>query len=403
MENPATVLFRKEARDQALLGADSPRRLDVSPPWTWAMLWVVLAALAAALALAVAGTVEVNSRAIGILRPAAGVRVLTSQVAGTIASVAVQSGAQVRRGDPVLAIDAPQLEGQLLEARRQVELLGSDYRVVSQEQDHLHRLQVTQARIRQARLEEQAASDRVSLAAFQRKFEAMRSLERDALVSGFAVLDAQEAVAQATRRLASTQQAIAASRQELAVLESQQQSSLWQRRQSLDSAQSREAALQLASRQARVQAPQDGVIEALLVKPGDAVQPGQAIGKLIPQQAPLQVVSFLPEKDRAFVHVGSQVRLELDQLPYGEYGTLGARVLRISDDLASPYEVREALGDGHSLQAPVFRVVLAITDPSAARVANVTLRSGALMQVRYTLRRQRPITLVLEPLRKWLR
>lgn len=403
MENPAAALFRKEAREQSLLGADSPRRLDVSPPWTWAMLWVVLAAIAVALALAVTGTVEVNSRAIGILRPATGVRVLTSQVAGTITSVAVQSGAHVRRGDPVLAIDAPQLQGQLLEAGRQVELLGSEYRGVSREQDQLHRLQMEQARIRLARLGEQAASDRGSLAAFQRKFEAMQSLERDALVSGFAVLDAQEAVAQATRRLASTQQAIAAGRQELAVLESQQQSTLWQRRQSLDSAQSRQAALQLASRQTRVQAPQDGIIEALLVKPGDAVQPGQAIGKLIPQQAPLQVVSFLPEKDRAFVQVGSQVRLELDQLPYGEYGTLGARVLRISDDLASPYEVQQALGDGRSLQEPAFRVILAITDRSAARAAHVQLRSGALMQVRYTLRRQRPITLVLEPLRKWLR
>jgi hypothetical protein len=96
------------------------------------------------------------------------------------------------------------------------------------------------------------------------------------------------------------------------------------------------------------------------------------------------------------------VRLELDQLPYGEYGTLGARVVRISDDLASPHEVTQALGDERKLDGPAFRVVLAITDQGSARNADVTLSSGMLMKVRYTLRRQRPITIVLEPLRKWL-
>ncbi len=35
--------------------------------------------------------------------------------------------------------------------------------------------------------------------------------------------------------------------------------------------------------------------------------------------------------------------------------------------------------------------------------AKVKLRTGMLMNVRYTLRRQRLVTLVLDPLRRWFR
>lgn len=395
-------LFRKEARDHLSRSEDGLRRLEVSPPWTWALLWILLAVLGTALVLAFVGSVEVNSRAIGILRPATGVRVLVSQVSGTVASVPLSSGEEVSRGDTVLQIDAPDLQGQLLESQREVKLLESDFRQVSQQQDRLHQLQVAQTRTRLIKLGEQIASERASIDVHRRKLKAMRSLESSAVVSGFAVLDAQEKLAEAERGLAGTEQSLALGRQELAGMDSQRQTELWERRQSLDSARSRLEAALLANRQTRIVAPQDGLIEALLVKPGDDVQPGQALGKLIPSGAPLEVVSFLPEKDRAFVRVGSEVRLELDQLPYGEYGTLGARVVRISDDLASSHEVTQALGDERKLDGPAFRVVLAITDRATARNADVALRSGMLMNVRYTLRRQRPITMVLEPLRKWL-
>lgn len=404
MESPSPDdLFRKEAREHLLRGEQSLRRVDISPPWTWALLGLLMAALGTTIVIAVVGSIEVNTRAIGILRPANGVRVLVSQVSGTVASVPRHSGETIAVGDVVLQIDSPQLQGQLLEAQRQVALLESDFGTFSQQQDRLHLRQLAESRTRIGKLVEQLASERASIAVMQRRLEAMRSLEKSAVVSRFAVMDAQEAVAQAERRLAGSEQMLAMANQELAAMDSQHQSELWQRRQSLDTALSRRESTSLQSRQTRIVAPQDGVIEALLVKPGDDVRPGQTLGKIIPGGTPLEVVSFLAEKDRAFVAVGSEVRLEVDQLPYGQYGTLGARVVRISNDLASADEVRQALGDGRNLEGPAFRVQLSITDKKAADAVSVRLRSGMLMQVRYTLRRQRPITLVLEPLRKWLR
>jgi hypothetical protein len=115
------------------------------------------------------------------------------------------------------------------------------------------------------------------------------------------------------------------------------------------------------------------------------------------------VIAFLEEKDRAFVRQGDEVPLELDQLPYAEYGTLRARVVRISSDLASPFEIREAFGDGPAPNIPAFRVELLVIEAKATARAGVPLRSGMLMNARFTLRKQRLITLVLDPLRKWLR
>jgi len=191
--------------------------------------------------------------------------------------------------------------------------------------------------------------------------------------------------------------------QELASLAGRREEELWQRQQVLSGAQNRRDSLALVRRQTLVEAPEDGTVEALLARLGEVVQAGQVVGKLIPRGSPLQVVSFLAERDRAFVKVDDEVHLELDQLPYAEYGTLRARVVRISDDLASPFEIREALGEDQKLDHPTYRVELEITDARAASAARVKLRTGMLMSVRYTLRRQKLVTLVLDPLRRWLR
>ena len=77
--------------------------------------------------------------------------------------------------------------------------------------------------------------------------------------------------------------------------------------------------------------------------------------------------------------------------------------MRVNDDLASPHEIREALGEDQKLEVPTYRVELEITNAEALDSAKVKLRTGMLMNVRYTLRRQRLITLVLDPLRRWFK
>ena len=122
------------------------------------------------------------------------------------------------------------------------------------------------------------------------------------------------------------------------------------------------------------------------------------MGKLIPDAGVLQAVSFLPERDRAFINAGDRARIELEQLPSAEFGSLTGHVKRISSDLASPYEVKDAFGEEGAVQGPAYRVELTFDAP----VRPLPLRPGMLLNVRYTLRRQRVISLVFQPLAKWL-
>jgi multidrug resistance efflux pump len=400
---PESNVFREQAlrhHHQLESGCGVVR---VSPTWTWALLLALAGLLGTALAASIIGRVEVTGRGPGILRPRSGVRVVTAMVDGTVAQVEAHSGQQLRAGTVLARIEAPPVQAQHLEARRQAEAVRSQYRTTAALQDRAQAEQARRLDARMARLTELLASQRNSVQLLERNLERNLALERDGIQSPARSDEAREALAHARRQLSQSEEALEHARQDAAVLADQRQERLWQRRQTIDSAEGRVAATAFLLGQTLVRAPTDGAVEAMLVKPGDALRAGQILCKLIPQGSALETVAFLAERDRAFVRPGDPVHLELEQLPYAEYGTLRARIERISDDLASPYEIQEALGEHLRVTGPCFRVVLALTDDGATRRAGIPLRSGMLVQARFTLRRQRLITLVLDPLRRWFR
>jgi len=398
---PVAGLFREEAVKHRLAFDEGRGVVRVSPPWTWALLSTVVVALAGAVAASFIGEVEVTGRGRGIIRPTMGVRPLTSQLTGTVARVEARSGDRVKAGATLLQVDSPSVQGQLLEAERQLEAVRTQYSGVAIQQDRHYAEQVEHLKARAKRVSDQIESLRSSASYYQRRLQADMDLLKKGLVSEMAVAEWRESLAQAQRQLSGAELALDQTRQELASMESRREEDLWQRKQLVSGAQSRRDSLALVSQQTLVQAPEDGLVEALLVRVGEAVQAGQVVGKLIPIGSPIQVVSFLAERDRAFAKAGDEVQLELDQLPHAEYGTLRARIVRIGDDLASPAEVREALGEDQRLDVPSYRVELEITDARPADAAHVKLRTGTLMNVRYTLRRQKLAGLVFQPLRRW--
>ena len=353
-----------------------------------------------ALAFAVVGRVEVNGRGRGMLRPGS-VRNLVAQAGGTVSEVVVQSGEAVRAGARMMTVDSAAVQSQLLEAQRQVDTLKTDFAPFAERQDRTYEEQVAQLKARLVMLEDQVGSQADSLLVYERKWKANQALAKDGLVSAITVDEAREALSQAQRQLNGNRQALLQARQEWASLLGRREDELWQRNQSRQTAQAKVDALGINLSLGTLLAPEDGTVEAVLVKPGDVVQAGQVVGKLVPRGEPLQVVAFLPEKDRAFVRVGDEARLELDQLPYSEFGTLKAKVLRIGDDLAGAQELQEGLGHTAKNEVPVYRVELQVLEGGAAIEAGTRLRTGMLLNARFVLRKQRPITLVLDPLKRW--
>jgi adhesin transport system membrane fusion protein len=266
----------------------------------------------------------------------------------------------------------------------------------------MHIEQETFLRARLAMLQDVIASQEQSVQTFERRLERSEELRKSGLVSAATADDARESLSQSRRTLNASRQNLAQARQELSALQSRRQAEVWQRQESVQNAQSKRDGLALLVQRMEIRAPVVGDVEAMNVKVGDVVQPGQPIARLVPREVDYQATSFLPEKDRAFVKAGDAVKLELDQFPHTEYGALEGRILRIGDDLASAQEIREAMGEDYKPSGATYRIDIEVHPPSSGRLRSLPLRSGMLMSVRYTLRRERPILLFFAPLRRWL-
>jgi membrane fusion protein len=396
-DKPREQLFRQEAMDHYLSAEDVGGPLRISPPWTWALFSTVAAGLLIATATSFLGHVEVTARGRGIVRPSLGVRTLEAQTNGVVVEVLAVSGNEVAANQPVMRLESADLLAQLLDAERRLALVRSALEAFASEQERTFHKQRELLLTRLAMTDSQIASQRSSVGLFERKLRASEELEISGLISQTSLDDAREALAQSERQLSVSMQAQATVSQELAALEARRGQDLWTRQQEVSAAASQRDALAFALRQLSITAPADGQLEAILVRVGDVVRSGQVVGKIVPREVPFQVVSFLAERDRAFVKQGDTVKLELDQLPYAEFGTLPGTVSRIADDLATPLELQDALGDIRPAD-PTYRVEIAVDDRGRR---GPPLRTGMLVSVRYTLRRQRLIVLLLEPLRPW--
>ncbi len=399
---PSSSLFRQEALEHLLKDEDIREPLRVSPPWTWSLFFVLGGVLLAALLGAIFGKVEVQDTGKGILHPTAGVRLLQAQVGGVLAETYARSGDALKENQPIARIDSAQMQGAILETERQLKLLRSQGQNYTDREEKLLQEQLHGVQLKLAHQETQVKSYESSVKIQEKKVEAVRKLLAENLVAAINLDEAQDQLNTALRTLDGAKQQLVQFRQELSSLESQRQRNQWQRLQDLSGSQSKRDALDSTLRQTIVLAPVAGFLEALVARPGDLLQPGQTIAKIIPEDSPLQVVAFLPEKDRGFVKTGDPVLLELEAYPFTEFGTLKGRVLRIGSDLASQYEIKDAFGETGKLDGPGYRVEIELLPERTKRLADVKIRPGMLLQARFTLRRQRLITVVLDPLRRWL-
>ena len=116
----------------------------------------------------------------------------------------------------------------------------------------------------------------------------------------------------------------------------------------------------------------------------------------------VRAVSFLSERNRSLTRRDDIVRLELAQFPYTEFGTVRGSIDRVDHKPASASEIRAALGENARIADPVYRVEIAILPDSSSGKEPIPLRAGMRADVRYTVRRDRPILVLFAPLRRWL-
>lgn len=400
--DPPQPLFRSEALEHYLREADGRGVLQVSPPWTWLLLGGFGAMVVVAMLLSVLGRVEVNDRGRGILRPVEGVRLIMAPTGGIVAERRFNPGDFVPKDSAIIRLNSPQVQANFLEADHRLKLLTGDFSKVASEQDALYLRQKRDLELKVASNKQDLDSWLLSEQIHTHKLKANRDLELQGIAGKLEVETAEENLEQARRQVRAARQALLATHQEMASLEAQRKNQVFTRKSDMETAQVRVDALGYSVRETSLASPVAGYLDALMVRPGDLVQPGQLLAKVMPVGGALQIVSFLPEKNRAYVHPGNLVKLELNQYPAAEFGTLTGRVVRVGTDLISSTEWKEAMGDEAKPDEASFRVEIDLLPQGSGPLQQVQFRPGMLLNVRYTLRKQSLITFAIAPLRRWL-
>lgn len=395
------ALFRASAIDAYLASTRDDEVLRVAPPWARHVLAIAGLAVVALFLTTFFVDVDQTGRGRGALRVAGGAQTVTAQTTGTVLEVAVRSGDVAAESALLVKIDSTATKTALLAADREIARAEEDIAVFEARRDKEQAARIGLLRQRAALLGKRAESQRTSNVKLAERLKTFDRLAREGLASSLDRGSAEADLATSQRGAIALEEEISAVNLQAASIAAELSAELDRKRAELQRTRDRRDALAFQLEQTEVRAPKAGRLEAVVVKVGDSITTGAPIARVIPAGAPRQVVVFLPEPDRAFLSVGSEVRVELDQLPVGEFGSLRAVVARIGADLATAAEIADAIGDG-KVDGPSYRVELDLRGDQIGERLDHLLLSGSLVTARFVLRKRRLATLLFEPLKRFL-
>lgn len=413
----STQIFRKAALERIA----SPEQLDLVVNVTDMRARVALGGLTlaavAALVWGFAGSIPTDAPGQGILINQGG-RVVTAMTlsAGTLAELDVAVGDMVQAGQVVATIAQAETELDLnntraLLAEREAELTAREKsleRELALRQENLSR--------RRQALAQAAEAARGRIRFLEEQLAGRRELQSQGYTTSSRVQEAQEALGEAQRTFAEAQAELVGldSQSMQANLEGEREinrlrDSVTETRRRVD-----ELSLQLAN-SAAVRAPVSGRVTELKVGAGSVVGTGAPILSIETVGESLQAILYIPTDKGKTVQPGMQVRIAPATVKKEEFGTLIGTVRSVSaypstdSGIAAVVQnetlVREFTKKGAPYEARVDLVPASTPSGftwTSGSGPEVDLTSGTMVAAEITVRRQRPVELILPFFRKLL-
>ncbi|MBH8565134.1 HlyD family efflux transporter periplasmic adaptor subunit [Nostoc sp. CENA67] len=158
--------------------------------------------------------------------------------------------------------------------------------------------------------------------------------------------------------------------------------------------QSQILSLQLQLEQRVVRSPIDGTIfELPIQKPGPAVEAGQVIAQIAPNNTPLILKAQMPSEQSGFLKVGMPVKIKFDAYPFQDYGIVQGHVNWISPNS------KVQTNSENKIETYELDIVM---DQPYIQVANkyITLTPGQTATAEVIVRQRRVIDFILDPFKK---
>lgn len=369
-----TTLFRQEvveARRGEWLGS-----IIVAAPlsrWVLTLMAVVLAT--AILLFLLFGHYTRRETVVGRLVPSAGLLNIVAPSAGTVSNLHVHDGQAVKAGDVLLKLSSDQnsaalgdthaLVGMQLNTQRErLEADLADQQLLAKQQADALRSRIT---LLEGQLAQIAGQQRIisqQITSNQHLLKRIEPLGAKGYVSEVqiqqqraAVLDAQNQLRALVRQQLDEQQQLDAVREQLAQLPL----NLAAKRNDIErqlAGVAQSVAQNELQRAIVLRAPRDGIVSAVLPKPGQMVGAGQALLSILPAGSGLEAQLLVSSRAIGFVEPGSRVVLRYEAFPYQKFGQQYGRVTDVSRSALGTADLAALIGqEGHQ---PLYRVQVAL-------------------------------------------
>jgi membrane fusion protein len=407
-------LFRREvmeARSGSWLG---PIRLAMPVSqrvWAIAAVWIAICVVMWLSLGEYARRVHVS----GVLVPEAGLLTVTARAADTVSQVNVAEGSVVKEGDPLATLSGERssvamgdtsanISAQLTQQteRLQADMSGTQHLADQQAQDL--RMQQTMLTAQVAQVDAQIAIEKRQAAKLQELLARFEPLKEKGFVSPLDVQqeETQEAEAESQvkaleRERYDTQQKLMSAADQLEQLPLTTASRLSDLKGQI--AQTQQSLLtNEADRSVVLRAPQDGVVSSILVKPGQALSPGEPILAMVPRGSPLVAQLFIPSSAVGFVRTGASVALHYEAFPYQKFGIARGVVDEVSRSALTPNEVMTLLG-GEPPKESLYRVEVRLDQQHVEAYGRAEeLKPGMALDADVLLEKRRIVEWIFEPL-----
>lgn len=396
-----------------------------------ALLWAILAAFMTAACWTTFGWLDIVATAPGKIIPSGYSKQIQPYETGVIASIHVQDGQAVKRGDVLIELDstlnradrdraANEYRAAKVDAVRlralvkgeasfaapadadrtyvflQRQLLRdqlAEYRAKVDAAQHLvaqRQAALEQTREHILRLEATVPMEAERAEAYKKLLEREAVTKMDFLQAEGQRIDKAQELAAQKKRLQQDQAALAEAEQHYRALVSEFQQSKQVELSALETkaaslAQEVTKADQKAGLQ-RLLSPIDGVVQQLAVHTvGGVVTPAQQLLVVVPSDHPVEVEAQVENKDVGFVREGQQVEMKVETFPFTLYGTIPGRVLTVSDDAAPVEKVGLVYPIRVSMDRSTIQVEGKQVQLSPGMAVTVEIKTGQRRIIEYLL------------------
>ena len=346
--------------------------------WTAIGGFILVGAVGIAVAISAIAKYNVAVKANATIRPAGELRIVQSQVEGTIKTINVKENQIVHQGEPIASLDDAKLQSQknqllgsiqqnqlqISQLDTQIRFMNSQILAESQSSDravaaiaaeiarnqreYAERQQTTEADFQEAEAALELAGDSVERyrkladegVVAQIQLKEKESIFRTAQIRverakaplnplNAAVAISQAQSAQETAKGASALASLNKDREALVQRQSEIQNQIIRDRKELEQ-------VERDLERSVIRATSDGIVFKLnLLNPSQVVHPGDRVAQIAPSQAPLVVKAKVANQDIEKVAVGQIVQVQVGACPYTDYGILKGTVTAIAPDTGS--------------------------------------------------------------------